>query len=597
MCEFMQQVAEAVSTVLQLDVTIVERGLTRVAGTGRYSRLVGQKVASSSVFAESMRTGKPRLITDPRRNVACGKCEVAEKCIETCHMVYPLMMDGEPLGVVGLICFTEDQRRRVVNCSDEYVAFMEQMARLVESGAKNAYVTQEVKKSRDQLTGIVNAVDEGIIAVDDDGIVLCCNRAASKVLGLDGVELVGKKLSDVVADAPILEVVQTRTPYKGKEVIVSVPAGRIQYVSSGSVLRSGGCVVGAVELLTSSKNARRFAYQVSNSQPDQPIDNILGTAPALMEAKKMALSTAASFSTVLLIGESGTGKELFARAIHYHSARRYGPFVTVNCAAMPEELLDSELFGYEEGAFTGARKGGKPGKFELADEGTLFLDEVADCSLRLQAKLLRALDDGEICRIGGTQTLTSNARIIAATNRNLEQMVRQREFREDLYFRLNVIPIRIPPLRERKTDIIPLFNYFLNKHAILSQRDIPVLCEEVEQILLVYDWPGNIRQLENATQYVLHTCLGHTVEPHHLPAQVTKGTMEHGGSSTGDIANETGSQAFNWFVSKSEWERMAIAEGLRQLGHSGKAKETIAERLGISRATVYRRIREYDLGG
>lgn len=595
MCEFIQQVAEAVSTVLRLDVTVVECGLTRVAGTGRYSRLIGEKLVSSCAFAETMRTGKPCLITDPRRDSACEQCEAEGECVETCHMAYPLMLEDKPIGVIGLICFTEEQRQRLIDRSDDYVAFIEQMARLVESTARNVYVTQELKKSRDQLTGIVDAVDDGIIAVNDDGTVLCCNQAASAVLNLAEGALEGKKLDDVLGDAPILEVVRTRTPYDEKEVTVSSPSGRVKYISNGSVLYSDGRMAGAVELLKSSEDARRFAYHVSTRQPDQPIDNILGKAPALMEAKEMALSTAASFSTVLLIGESGTGKELFARAIHYHSARRSGPFVAVNCAAMPEELLDSELFGYEEGAFTGARKGGKPGKFELAHGGTLFLDEVADCSLRLQAKLLRALDRGEICRVGGTQTITSNARIIAATNKDLERLARQGEFREDLYFRLSVIPIRIPPLRERRTDIIPLFIHFLHKHAVSVGRDAPVLSEDVERILLAHDWPGNIRQLENATQYVLHTCSSKTVEPCHLPVQLTDGFAKHDSVDEGVAASGMSKRAFSEIMSRAEWERMAIAEGLKQLGQSAQAKEAIAKQLGISRATIYRRIREYGL--
>ena len=207
------------------------------------------------------------------------------------------------------------------------------------------------------------------------------------------------------------------------------------------------------------------------------------------------------------------------RAIHYHSQRHSGPFVAVNCAAVPEELLESELFGYENGAFTGARRGGKPGKFELADQGTLFLDEVGDCSLRLQAKLLRALDSGEIQRIGGTHTVETNVRIVSATNQNLEQMVEDGEFREDLYFRLNVIPIWIPPLRERQEDILPLFKCFLHKYSASMDYVTPQLSQEAIEILLHYEWPGNVRELQNAAQYVLHTCIDKVIRPQHLPVR------------------------------------------------------------------------------
>lgn len=580
---FLQQVAQAVATVLQFDVTVVEYGLTRIAGTGRYAALIGHQVAPSSSFAEVMRTGKPVIIVDPRDDPACEKCEAGMHCVETCHMAYPLVLDGKSLGVLGLIGFCSEQRQHMVDHTDEYMAFIEQMARLVESTAKNVYITQKLEESRNQLGGIVEAVGEGIIAVDDGGIVLCCNQAASKILKIPKSDLIGRSLGDMLRGAPVLDVIRTRNGYGDKEVTVSSPSGPIQYVSAGSVLYGEGRTVGAVELLRTIENARRYAYHIADGQPDRPIDHILGESPALQEAKRLALRTAMGSATVLLTGESGTGKELFARAIHYHSSRRSGPFVAVNCAAIPEELLDSELFGYEEGAFTGARKGGKPGKFELADGGTLFLDEVADCSLRLQAKLLRALDRGEIQRIGGTRTTSPDVRILAATNRDLEGMVRQREFREDLYFRLSVIPIHIPPLRDRRSDIIPIFRHFMGKYSGSMPCEPPMLSEEAETTLLEYDWPGNIRELANAAQYVLHTCPGGVIEPCHLPRKLHPNTDCTTPVSPGRV------------LPKAEWERAAIEEGLRRLGHTSRAKEILAEQLGLSRATIYRRIREYNL--
>ena len=581
---FLQQVAQAVATVLQFDVTIVEYGLTRIAGTGRYAALIGQQVAQSSSFAEVMRKGKPVVIVDPRHDPVCEKCEAGVDCVETCHMAYPLVLDGKPLGVLGLIGFCSEQRQHMLDHTDEYMEFVEQMARLVESAAKNVHIAQRLEESRDQLRGIVEAVGEGIIAVDDGGTVICCNNAASKILKIPESDLIGRNLQGILRGAPILEVISTSKGYSDKEVTVSAPYGSIQYVSSGSVLFGGGRMVGAVELLRTIENARRYAYQIADGQPDRPIDHILGQSSALQETKRLALRTAMGSATVLLTGESGTGKELFARAIHYHSSRRSGPFVAVNCAAIPEDLLDSELFGYDEGAFTGARKGGKPGKFELADGGTLFLDEVADCSLRLQAKLLRALDRGEIQRIGSTRTTNPDVRILAATNRDLEGMVRQGEFREDLFFRLSVIPIRIPPLRERRSDIIPIFYNFLDKYSSAIPCVPPTLSEAAEQTMLEYDWPGNIRELANAAQYVLHTCPGEVIELDHLPRKL------HRDTGLTPRACPSGP------MSSAEWERAAIEDGLRRLGDTARTKEALAEQLGLSRSTIYRRIREYGLG-
>lgn len=211
-----------------------------------------------------------------------------------------------------------------------------------------------------------------------------------------------------------------------------------------------------------------------------------------MQTKRNALIASRSTSTILITGESGTGKELFARSIHNHSDRVDNPFVTVNCAAIPDNLLESELFGYEEGSFTGAKKGGKLGKFELADKGTIFLDEIGDMSLHLQAKLLRVLQERELDKIGGKSNIFIDVRIIAATNKNLETMVKNGSFREDLYYRLNVIPIKLPSLRERRGDIPLLINYMIDEYSHKLEKEILGIDENAKQLLINYSWPGNI---------------------------------------------------------------------------------------------------------
>ncbi|MDI6823637.1 MAG: sigma 54-interacting transcriptional regulator [Bacillota bacterium] len=605
---FLQRVCQAVATVLQLDVTVVDHQLRRVAGTGPYAAQVGQPVPPSSSFAEVMRTGKPRIILHPREDPACQRCEATAECQETCHVSYPLEVGDRPIGVLALVGFTREQQQRMSGQAPQYLAFIEQMARLVENAAENIDIARALQEARDQLRGVVEAVREGIIAVDAQGKVICCNRAAAAILRLGDVDPVGRQLPEFLPHAPMLDILSTGTGYVNREVTIPSPAGTLRHMSTGTPLLSNGSVVGAVALLKSLEEVHQMAYDLSEGQPDQPIDHILGVAPSLQQAKQLALRAASGSATVLLLGESGTGKELFARAIHYHSPRGTRPFVAVNCAAVPEDLLESELFGYEEGAFTGARKGGKPGKFELAHGGTLFLDEVADCSLRLQAKLLRALDRGEVQRVGGTRVLTVDVRVVAATNKDLEEMVRQGEFREDLYFRLNVIPIQIPPLRERRTDVLPLFRHFLQKHALNMHHTVPDLAGETARLLEQYWWPGNVRELENVAQYVLHACRGKVVEPQHLPprllhslqpaeppAQAAHGAVcsacrgVHTTGAGGDSGNGGN------LMTSAEWERQAIADGLRRLGKTPRAKEILAAQLGMSRSTIYRKIKEYGL--
>jgi transcriptional regulator with PAS, ATPase and Fis domain len=233
------------------------------------------------------------------------------------------------------------------------------------------------------------------------------------------------------------------------------------------------------------------------------LNNILGNDDKIKKLIEKIKVVANNVSNILLLGESGTGKELFARAIHATSNRKNNPFIAVNCAAIPEMLLESELFGYEDGSFTGAKKGGKIGKFLLADGGTLFLDEIGDMPLYLQAKLLRVLDDKKVDRVGSTKLVDVDVHIISATNKSLEEMVEKKEFRQDLFYRLNVIPLFVPPLRERKDDILLLSDYFINKYNKRLSKDILGLSKDVQVVLLKYSWPGNVRELENYIEYMV----------------------------------------------------------------------------------------------
>ena len=256
------------------------------------------------------------------------------------------------------------------------------------------------------------------------------------------------------------------------------------------------------------------------------ITNIVGNSSKMREVFQMISQVSRSNATVLIRGESGTGKELVASAIHYASPRARNPFVKVNCAAMPSNLIESELFGHEKGSFTGAIRQ-KIGKFELAHRGTIFLDEIGSITLEVQAKLLRALQEKEFERVGGTQVIKTDVRILAATNKNLEEAVKNGEFREDLYYRLNVFPIYIPPLRERKTDIILLADYFLEKYAAENRKDIRSFSRATIDMLMQYHWPGNVRELENCIERPVLLCEEDIIQPYHLPPSLQTVNQVH----------------------------------------------------------------------
>lgn len=292
--------------------------------------------------------------------------------------------------------------------------------------------------------------------------------------------------------------------------------------------------------------------------------------------KNDSIKFAQGSSTILIQGESGTGKEVFARAIHGESSFKNGPFVTVNCAAIPDNLLESELFGHEEGSFTGSMKGGKIGKFELANKGTLFLDEVGEMPIHLQPKLLRAIQEKKFQRIGSNKDILVKTRIIAATNRDLEKMIDAGEFREDLYYRLNVIPLIIPPLRERKEDISVLLKYFLNIYNDILDKNIRSFSPETEQFLINYKWPGNVRELQNVVEYAVNIAKDDIIKAEDLPKRLLSGKS---GETT---------------VIKpiKEIERFYIDEALRIYGDDLSGKEKAARELGISLSTLYRKLRD-----
>lgn len=322
--------------------------------------------------------------------------------------------------------------------------------------------------------------------------------------------------------------------------------------------------------------------KLQNNESMITFDDIIGSSPEIILLKESARRFSKSNSTILIRGESGTGKEILARAIHNESNRSMGPFVAINCAAIPENLVESELFGYEEGAFTGAKKRGKIGKFELANGGTLFLDEVGEFPLFLQAKLLRVLQERKIQRIGGNNDINVDIRIICATNRNLEIAISEGQFREDLYYRLNVIPLHLPSLRERKTDIIELAEYFLNIYAKELRKDIFGFNSYALNCLLDYSWPGNIRELQNVVEYAVNCCDNSYIGREDLPKM--------------DFIKKESAKERMILRPLKDVENEYIKEAIRVYGDSLDGKETAAKILGISKATLYRRLKEIKEG-
>src|SRR5699024_60289 len=362
----------------------------------------------------------------------------------------------------------------------------------------------DLKEIKTMLEAIIHSSDDAISVVDENGIGLIINPAYTRITGLQEKDVVGKPANTDISEGESMhmKVLETRRPVRGtrmkvgpakKEVIVNVAPVIVDGVIKGSV----GVIHDVSEIKTLTTELKRAKKIIRTLEAKYTFDDIIGPSDEMQLALEQAKVGAKTPATVLLRGESGTGKELFAHAIHNESDRKHHKFIRVNCAAIAESILESELFGYEEGAFSGARRGGKKGLFEEAHLGSIFLDEIGELSLSTQAKLLRVLQENEIIRVGGTRPISIDVRVIVATNVNLEKAIMHKTFREDLYYRLNRLPIFIPSLRERLSDLPSLIHHLIEKLNQSYGRHVKTIEEQAIEDLKQYDWPGNVRELEN----------------------------------------------------------------------------------------------------
>lgn len=398
----------------------------------------------------------------------------------------------------------------------------EHIRRLVNAGHKISEAYRRAEGLRKNLQAIFNEIDDAIVSVNEHNRISEFNPAAEKLLGFSRGRIIGNKVDAAFKD---IEGFSSLTADKEKkDKLLNIDEKKIlgSYIplsrESGESFIIKFKEVSEIQKL--EENIRRVLHK-KGFVAKYTFNDIVGESEVIKNTINKAKKIAKSNSTVLIIGESGTGKELFAQAIHNGSPRKQRPFVAVNFAALPENLVESELFGYEEGAFTGAKKGGKEGLFEQAHGGTIFLDEIGDASLSIQARLLRVLQEKEVMRLGATKVLPVDVRVIAATNKDLRQLVGKGVFREDLYYRLRVLPLTLPPLRERKEDIPVLAEFFMTKYGI-SKR----LSKEAQYCMDKHDWPGNVRELENVIEYVANISEGDIIQLEDLPLDINKISAE-----------------------------------------------------------------------
>ena len=464
---FIQAYVQAIASILEADVTIVDNEFIRVAGTGDYLNEIGNIVSHANFFEKIIQTGTGGIIRNVTQDLNCVGCEKRGYCKELANLAYPIFKDKTVVGIISIIAFQEQQRENLLANTQKLEEFLKYMSMLLES---KLYTDEAKDKLEEQL-----------------------------------------------------KVVHT------------------------------------------AENTWSF----------------VGNSPKMQEALRIGQKVAKSNSTVFLRGESGTGKEIMAKMIHNFSDRRDKLMISINCAAIPENLVESELFGYEEGAFTGAKKSGSIGKFELADKSTIFLDEIGDMPLQVQTKLLRVLQEKQVERIGSTKPIPIDIRVICATNKNIEQMVAEGTFREDLYYRLNIIPIELPPLRMRKEDLPALISYYIAYYNQKLNKHIVGVTPEALQTLMGYHWYGNVRELKNIVEYLANIVEHEQVEVSDLPEHIVLHSAEGMSNRSLDVMLE-------------DCEKRLLSHMVKK-NASLQEKTKLANTLQISQATLYRKLKKYDL--
>jgi transcriptional regulator with PAS, ATPase and Fis domain len=485
---FIQEYADNIAELLGLDVTILDEDCVRISGTGAYQDLVGQPAPKGSFFETVLKTGKPGVLFDTKKNESqCSQCKFIDQCTELATIGFPIFKKNKAVGVIGIIGFSSVQKETIISDSTKLLNFLSHMSALLEN----------------------------------------------KLLVLDL-----HQLSECQVQENIF------FPHK------------------------------------------HYTF-----------DRIIGHNTGLVNVTNKARKVMNSISTVLISGESGTGKELLAQSIHYESHRSKHSFISVNCAALPENLIESELFGYEGGAFTGSKREGNVGKFELAHKGTIFLDEIGDLPFSLQPKLLRVLQERSVDRIGGRKSIPVDVRVIAATNKDLGAMVKNGTFREDLYYRINVIPLNVASLRERRDDIVLYLKHFINKYGNLLNKEIVGTDPALEQWVMNYDWPGNIRQLENAVEYMVNMAETVIIGMDDLPDYLLQQNQLTGRRTGNRVRENEGLNHVRISLDQmvSDYEREILLQLLdKEAFKSDKAK--MAQELSISLSTLYRKLEKYQLG-
>lgn len=552
---------EAMAEMIDFDIYIVDNKLLRIIGTGIYSKMLGIVLPKNTSNGWVLKNMKPLVMFNPLENEICEDCPMkkSKNCGKEYSIHMPIISNGNCLGVVTISSTYEDSsKKRIVREQDKLFQFIDVTAEAIAE-----FVENEIKLANYEK--LLSFSEEAIIITGKEGNIIQMTDIVKKNFQKfhNIYDLISKNKASYGDDFQ-------KSTFKINNSI---------YVNRVKVDLKGNDYNQIFFLQMENKNKN----EDNNHFIDKEIflGKIIGKSEMIEELRKVVIHVAKYDSNCLILGESGTGKEMFAKLIHNISDRRDNPFIPINCAAIPDHLIESEIFGYEAGAFTGASKKGKKGLFEVANHGTIFLDEIGDMPIYLQPKLLRVLETGKITRIGSTKEIQLDVRFVAATNKNLSEKMKNGQFRDDLYYRLCVIPLNIPALRERTEDIIELTRYFIDKYNNKFNKNIKKISDRVKKHLLIYDWPGNVRELENIIEYAITMEKTDTLMTSSLPLNI----------------NYNSNIGFDGIqeISINDFKKQNIANLLEKYGNTVESKTIISKELGISLSTLYRYLKKYEL--
>ncbi len=578
----LENVTNAISVILGTDIVICDDEGNYIALNETYLSRKGTQAYKPFIYGV-IEGGVPIIVDNPGDHYLCKGCSNEGKCPQKIEVIVPFTYKERTIGYISAISFSEEMKLNILNRKTENIIFLEQMQGLIVKAVTEYDLTRKLNHTMNEMLTMMNSVNSGLISCNMDGKIINCNDVFLNQIKCLRDDIIGENLHQVFPNSHTVEyVLNNGINCEEHEYTYFKNGSNYKLVIAGRVIKNKDRnIEGAVFVVSRMTDIHKMIYNTQGKTIEYKPDDIIGVSEDIQELKRKIRTIAPSCSTVFIRGETGTGKELVARAIHALSQRCDKPFVAINCAAIPDSLLEGELFGYEDGSFTGGRSGGKAGKFEYANGGTIFLDEIGDMKLHLQAKILRTLQEKSVIRIGGCNPIKLDIRIISATHQDVESKIKLNEFREDLYYRLNVIPLSIPPLNKRKEDIIPLARFFMETYNKLANKNVQGISKEFSDALMQYCWPGNIRQLQNVIEYAIAFAESDELTFDNLSPIIKS-----------FIKDKNDGREFNLENQVEDFEKELIMKAIRIYSDDPKGITKVIEILGISRSTFYRKAKK-----